>query len=537
MSWPKRFAASLGGLILSQQLFSQLIVWLDGAVIMVPPWSAIVWARTGQLAGNELAAGFILSLVGVLAPIVIMEYLAGTHIQAGPFGSTARASMVELRSAGLLAGSGIALGAYRGHHLSFDDDGHALIAGAAGSGKTTGTMMCTILQWPGSMLIYDPKRELFEQTSSYRARLGPVYRLDLGDATGHRFNPLSEIGFGEGRVAAADALSSALVAAVETDTNRFWTESASSVITGLILHAMAEGSATMGHVRMLVADLASRQIDQSRDSIATQRLQAFCAYEERLRTNILGTIDAAMRALDDPPSKRLLSQSDFSPVDLVAREYPTTVYIQSPAADSVRLAPIARILLTALLRPLWLHEGHVDGARKRHVLLAALDEMAQLRLPIIPDLYALGRGYGIRCLGAVQDLAQLRRAYGHDHAILANASALIAMGTIDGESLDFLSRTAGRSREYRMSHSMDRMGFRRGYSANEHVEHTIASREIREMKNRQLVLLRGVRPFIAEQRRAWRDKPWKDRLGVDLTAPPQRHQPHKRMTAREIIHD
>lgn len=49
--------------------------------------------------------------------------------------------------------------------ITYGGDEHQLVAGAAGSGKTTGPVISTLLSWPASVLVYDPKRELYGVTA------------------------------------------------------------------------------------------------------------------------------------------------------------------------------------------------------------------------------------------------------------------------------------------------------------------------------------------------------------------------------------
>lgn len=70
----------------------------------------------------------------------------------------------------------------------------ALVLAAPGAGKTSGVAMPTLLAdgneaW--SMFVYDIKGELYEDTSGWRAKFGPVFRFEPKGRSGARWNPLS----------------------------------------------------------------------------------------------------------------------------------------------------------------------------------------------------------------------------------------------------------------------------------------------------------------------------------------------------------
>lgn len=45
---------------------------------------------------------------------------------------------------------------------------HALCIGPTRSGKTAGVLIPTLLTWPGSCVVYDPKGELYQRTAAWR---------------------------------------------------------------------------------------------------------------------------------------------------------------------------------------------------------------------------------------------------------------------------------------------------------------------------------------------------------------------------------
>lgn len=74
----------------------------------------------------------------------------------------------------------------------------ALVVAPPGTGKSVLLTTNLLADWPDdaelpgpTIVVNDPKGELYETTGAWRATQGPVFRLAWGDVTGHRYNFLS----------------------------------------------------------------------------------------------------------------------------------------------------------------------------------------------------------------------------------------------------------------------------------------------------------------------------------------------------------
>lgn len=80
---------------------------------------------------------------------------------------------------GLFGGFMMVLGYFKGKALKMDECLSALLLAPAGTGKTIGCVIPTILECDNvSMIVNDPKPELDLKTSAYRATVGPVFILN-----------------------------------------------------------------------------------------------------------------------------------------------------------------------------------------------------------------------------------------------------------------------------------------------------------------------------------------------------------------------
>ena len=144
-------------------------------------------------------------------------------------------------------GDGVVLGAAGRRLLRDVGEGHVLAVGPPRSGKTAGIAIPTLLTYRGSALVYDPKGEMAVVAGRFRAALGPVFVLDPTSRDTARFNPLLEIREGDNLVAdcqvAAEVLARSGAAGGD---NPFWNDSASHLLTALLVHVRTSARADAG---------------------------------------------------------------------------------------------------------------------------------------------------------------------------------------------------------------------------------------------------------------------------------------------------
>src|SRR5690606_17727476 len=99
----------------------------------------------------------------------------------------------EARAAGLLAKSGAVIGVFRNRVLATADLRPTLVTGGTRSGKGRGHVVPTLLSWPGSALVHDPKGELWRATAGWRSRFSHSLYFNPRDRSSACWNPLAEI--------------------------------------------------------------------------------------------------------------------------------------------------------------------------------------------------------------------------------------------------------------------------------------------------------------------------------------------------------
>ena len=162
--------------------------------------------------------------------------------------------------ANLRGEQGLLLGRERQRLLRFSGEGHVLTVAPTRAGKGVSAVIPNLLDYPGSVLVTDPKGENYAVTATWREALGhTVHAFDpFGVVQGEAaYNPLDLID-----AASAEAVDDARLLAdmlvlpgAREGEQAFWNEEARGVLTGLILHVAANAPAemrTLPHVRELL---------------------------------------------------------------------------------------------------------------------------------------------------------------------------------------------------------------------------------------------------------------------------------------------
>src|ERR1700722_20273511 len=140
--------------------------------------------------------------------------------------------------------------------LGYRDDRHACLVGGSRGGKGTTGIVPTLITWPGSLCVVDPKGENATITAARRGGgsqycdgmgqtvrvLDPFQSAQIDDSLRGRFNPLDALDpANEDTAHEAGRIADAIVVIHERHaTDPFWDESARAMIKGLILHILTE---------------------------------------------------------------------------------------------------------------------------------------------------------------------------------------------------------------------------------------------------------------------------------------------------------
>lgn len=564
-------AGTLVGLSAGTQMFAWTYgwssvlgpAWRPGPTLVVyPPWSILVWRKTyGAEAREALNRSGVAILAGALGGLSL-------GVVADSQGRTVRrrgwGGLAEARRAGLLARSGAVLGVFRGRLLATTDLRPTLVTGGTRSGKGRGHVVPTLLSWGGSVLVHDPKGELWVVTAGWRSRFSHALYLAPRHPASARWNPLAEIRPGAGELAQVQRLVAILSDPGGTrDEEAIWDKAASEILEAVILHVLytaEDQDKSLLKVRELLADLDEAADvmlktlhrlgpdgePQAHPFIQTA-VKGYAAMHDRFRTSVQGTARSYLKWLAGEDVERVLSASDFAMGDLMCAEAPLSLYVQVAPADAAALRPLVRLLFYAAAQALTAEEKRdAAGRAKRHQLLMIMDEFPLLgRLAFFEKSLRLMSGYGIKAMFVAQSLNDIVETYGPHNTILDNCHVYTAFSALDPLTQDKVAKLTGSVTETRTSRSSP-SGFGAGRStvSRSEVERPLLEPgEIRALPDHlQLVFVAGQRPLRSEKLLYDRREPFRSRahgrfpdqtLGVDAPGAP----PHPWLGRRSLGRD
>lgn len=442
------------------------------------------------------------------------------HETASAYGSASWATKRELKRTGLLGPSGAVLGRYAGKLVRLETDRHLLTIATNRSGKGVSSIVPNLLTWPGSMVVIDPKGENAVITARHRREMGQaVHVLDPWGITGlprSRFNPLRELSahhedFVEDVTLHADGL----VMSDGHQDSEFWVNESRALIAGIEMQVATTQPPERRHLGLVRRYLTAGDtdfdwlLDEMSDNGAAFGLVARAADRIRQksdieRSSVISSAQAQTHFLDSPRMVDVLSASDLDLGDL--KRGNMTLYLVLPAE---RLATHGRWL--RLMIGLCIAALTRDRTPPPHPVLFLLDEFAALgRLQAIETAMGLLAGYGVQLWPILQDLSQLEDLYPHRwRSFLASAGAIQAFGVNDKGTAEYLSAMLGNRTVIVRQQGRSSAGERESASENYGVagRPLLMPQEILQLApDKQLVLLQGRPPILADKLRYYRDR-------------------------------
>jgi type IV secretion system protein VirD4 len=317
--------------------------------------------------------------------------------------------------------------------------GNCLVLAPTGGGK--GLLATSqILTWPGSMIIFDLKGDLYTQTAGYRKTLGPVYRFDTR-GRGHTYDPLDGLTDDDRLYAVAQNL---LYDPKEGE-GRGFTEKAIRMLVLAWQAGMARNRLTGERCRLLpwtrhLAELgginqAGAAIHAVSPPLARRMLDGdydgSVDYNER--KYLANSFESGVARLYPVLTERIsrcFNGADFTARDIIAGANPVTVYICVPEGELKARAPVLRLVIESLFSQMLSFAdeapGETPAEKGIRPVLVLLDEAGTIGLPNLPTYTATCRSRGISIWAAFQDNSQIEMCYrGQAKAIRNNMAAKV----------------------------------------------------------------------------------------------------------------
>lgn len=352
-----------------------------------------------------------------------------------------------------------------------DSECNVSVFGPPGSGKTSGFVIPSALQFEGSVLAIDVKGDIYGYVSSHSDRKIIRFAPDAEDALSIscHFDPLLDFDnlTPTDQKLYLDHMASVLITDEGGSDGNYFSNRARKLFQGIahlllfenpdtsfpdIVHAILEGN---------VFEWVNKAIES--DCRASKELMA--SFYGNSEKNISGAYDALTTALisfSNPVLDVLLSRSDKSvSVDDLEKGY--DVYLQISQEHLTAYAPLFTLLLQSFSTAFTKRPDSSTGIKNRPILML-MDEFPQLSFSyqMINSNLSTLRSKSVICALIQQNLSQLSYRYGSEGArsILGNCNFQMILGSNDILSSDHFSKTFGMKRILKVSNSLSQSNHR-----------------------------------------------------------------------------
>ncbi|MCM2534352.1 type IV secretory system conjugative DNA transfer family protein [Neobacillus pocheonensis] len=330
---------------------------------------------------------------------------------------------------------------------------NVFIVGSPGSGKTLSYILPNIIfERNRSMVISDPKGEIFEATAKVKKQQGYEVRLInfkemlISD----RYNPIDYI---TKEIEAEQVANTIVINSMQGQKPDFWTKAEIALLKTLLLYVKYETptDANLANVKRILTTHGStpQRMDQFFSHLDPDH-PAFSAYQivrmasDKVRDSIFVSLAITLSKFDAKDVRRFTETSDFLLDDIGRKKM--IVYIILPVADST-WEPLTANFFTQMFQRLY------DVADKNFNRLPVqvnllLDEFPNLgKIPGYEEILATCRSYGISSSTIVQSMGQLIDKYNKEkaEAIFNNCSLRYMLGVGDKLTAEYFSDLIGKT--------------------------------------------------------------------------------------------
>jgi len=472
MRWPLYLLGALGALaaafFLWEASYALAVAWHShnwslwsrftrGFELLLP--LRAVQSEWGSPVVNNLVARATLgaTVAFVVVAVVAKQAIEGIRAMAPPTGGSRLATLNDLRKANLLNGEpgySIFLGRFGGKDVRYSGASHIYVNGPTRAGKGVGFVLPNALEWRGSLIGLDIKREMWGEIGAARAAMGQrVFMFSPGSAESHCWNPLDLVSPWPERATDVANIARSLIPTPATG-DSYWAETARGLFAGLLGYVLdsdtMRGQRTiksalkmMSRGRSLAAVMADILVaEPNLNEFVADKFRQHIGREEKQRMSFEAHIVTALDAWNNKLVEDVTRRSDFNIAEL--RRKPFTILIGTPVGNFGSVEAVVRLLVQqvhdVLLRSL-------PGLDEPHKLLLMLDEFYQFgRMPEIVDRAPLVAGYGFQIAVIAQGLTQLDVRYGKPtrDMLVGNMDVKLLIGVGDETTAKYCSDEIGK---------------------------------------------------------------------------------------------
>ncbi len=331
------------------------------------------------------------------------------------------------------------------------DDGHVLVVGGAGSGKSSCIAIPTLRDtWRAAALVVDIKGELYTKSGRRKAY---VFNPLKQDAKG--YDPFYLL---KGSLdPSPDIREIALTLCPKPPDIRdtYWIESAQSILTGHLLYCYKHNKSFIQAIDILQSTPIEVLFDlEMQDTQVRKYLMNYVHTDERTLGTIMSEISNKVVAFaTDPHIQATLSKKDIITPQLLEQGY--DIFLQLPEHKLEQWRSMIALIVQQFARHFEQRPDYEAAP-----ILFMLDEFPRLgKMETVVNGLATLRSKRITIMPIIQSLAQLDKTYGHDtrKVICDNCSYTAILRATDADTQRHFSQLVGTEEREKRTYNREGM--------------------------------------------------------------------------------
>ena len=350
--------------------------------------------------------------------------------------------------------NGFVFGKNQGNYVikAENRDGHIMVIGGVGSGKSSCVAMPTIRAWKSQIFAIDIKGELSNYAKQYRHKM-KIFNPQ--DKAAFGFNPYAFLRDSVNLIQEVKAIAQTIIPLPPEIKDTFWVESAQTLLTGAILHYYSVNYSFIDTLKEIqkngAKSLISTVCDSSNDD-AKLFMGGFVDMTEKTLSGVFSELSRNIISLitDSDIVHALSSKNTIEPHDL---EFGYDIFLNVPE----HLLRQWKNLLSLMVNQFLLFFERRKESRDLPPILFLLDEFPRLgKIPSIIDALATLRSKHISICLIIQSLAQLDMIYGtSQRKVISDTCAYKAiLSATDPETQEYFSKLVGTYDKEKKNHGM-----------------------------------------------------------------------------------
>lgn len=354
--------------------------------------------------------------------------------------------------------SGVVLGKMSRQYLVMEEqsEGHIMVIGGQGSGKSTSIAIPTLLNFNSSVFAIDIKGELSETCKNYRNNIKVFNPLE--DYSPH-YDPYAILKEGN-KVQGAREIVNSIIPIGVNEKDPYWKQSAQNLLTASILHFENEDKDFPTTCNIIMQTKASELVDLLNNSPVNEVklfVNQFVGADAKQLMSIYSTLsNEIMLFATDKDIMRALSVND-NMISFRDLENYTDIFIKISEDKLDQWKSLLNLMVSQFLKSF--EKRQEKGDKK---ILFMIDEFARLgKVESITNGLATLRSKGIKIMLILQSLAQLDMIYGKDNrkVITDNCNYKIILNANDVDTQEYFSKLVGTVEKVKKSSSVNKNDF------------------------------------------------------------------------------